>query len=739
MLSALSQGYGTWDGLTNVTGPESLPTLAMLSEHKHGVTVKSARRRKPQIVRVEEIDGSIHMPKTYLTRKGALVLYSSEQSVEDTKQPRKPIDVEKVIERLGNVRRLMASILYLNDSQVDDTDISVSDERNKVYMGFLRSVDNVLYKQRIQPGQDLKFYLKTLQLRARKLMELAGSDIARQISELLCTPVLSSRPSTSGTLATRKLSSAKLTASLKSDSYMGRKVLYPALDTSLHEMLNTPFSTSTWPLSQRHAIPNLHDSKIEEIDTECSDQRSHSAGHVSEKRHKGRLNSAISTNSGSMVEDLTLFEEVDISLPSDNGALEPDSDIENEYFNTVLNYDELPKDELREASGKDRRDIAANSSIERHLTNTPDMESSYMDAEVKSGSIMTPDITLRSGHSGTFNILNSQISKHDDASLVNTHAQQSSPQLSHGKRLGSSQDSSKEDTSLLVNQSQVMPESSDPAGSKSNQNSRSSSQHLSRSLEDAEASKPVVDSSLSKKKEPSKQQQMESHVSQLDERITLQSVPHSPTDLTDRTHSSTSSKRKKHTLPTVNNIDDDTSQKVEIPDSQFTEGRENLQLPLIRGASGKPSSIRSPVSAGSKGRSAKSSPLISASSKADPQVNVTPILSEPPPPKTKPEITYRLPPPNTIQTQPKVPTVPKINKIRDADKEALKRAEKMQKDEQKALEALMRDPDEVKEIMTSNMAEEFDETGLSLEELELAREMLNQRMAEAEKDDDTHS
>ena len=39
----------------------------------------------------------------------------------------------------------------------------------------------------------------------------------------------------------------------------------------------------------------------------------------------------------------------------------------------------------------------------------------------------------------------------------------------------------------------------------------------------------------------------------------------------------------------------------------------------------------------------------------------------------------------------------------------------------------------VKRMMESNMAEEFDDTGLTLEEMELAREMLEQKLAEAEK------
>lgn len=44
--------------------------------------------------------------------------------------------------------------------------------------------------------------------------------------------------------------------------------------------------------------------------------------------------------------------------------------------------------------------------------------------------------------------------------------------------------------------------------------------------------------------------------------------------------------------------------------------------------------------------------------------------------------------------QPKILAVAKMIKVRDADKEALKRAEKMKLEQQKALEALMKDPEE---------------------------------------------
>lgn len=53
---------------------------------------------------------------------GALVLYCSEKDAADQKNQKSKLhkseNVAKVLERLGNVRRLMASILFLNDTQV---------------------------------------------------------------------------------------------------------------------------------------------------------------------------------------------------------------------------------------------------------------------------------------------------------------------------------------------------------------------------------------------------------------------------------------------------------------------------------------------------------------------------------------------------------------------------------------------------------------------------------------------
>ena len=51
--------------------------------------------------------------------------------------------------------------------QAPDPDSSVSDKDNQVYLGFLKNLDSVLHKQKLQPGRDLTFYLHALRVHAR--------------------------------------------------------------------------------------------------------------------------------------------------------------------------------------------------------------------------------------------------------------------------------------------------------------------------------------------------------------------------------------------------------------------------------------------------------------------------------------------------------------------------------------------------------------------------------------------
>ena len=122
------------------------PSLEHLGKHKHGITVRPTKQQKPRKVFIEDGDGSITMPKTYLTRKGrqialirqyeyilvddfihvcdtspgALVLFSSPETLkrDDTYDVDKVNDIDNALEQLGNVRKLMASILFFTNLEV---------------------------------------------------------------------------------------------------------------------------------------------------------------------------------------------------------------------------------------------------------------------------------------------------------------------------------------------------------------------------------------------------------------------------------------------------------------------------------------------------------------------------------------------------------------------------------------------------------------------------------------------
>lgn len=72
---------------------------------------------------MEDVDSNI--PKTYLTRKGALVLYASDDKSHDTISDKTSTlhghdsdthNVAQVLQQLGNVRRLVESVLCMTDN-----------------------------------------------------------------------------------------------------------------------------------------------------------------------------------------------------------------------------------------------------------------------------------------------------------------------------------------------------------------------------------------------------------------------------------------------------------------------------------------------------------------------------------------------------------------------------------------------------------------------------------------------
>lgn len=85
---------------------------------------------------------------------------------------------------------------------------------------------------------------------------------------------------------------------------------------------DTPYSTSAWPQYPYPLIDSLEEKSQSERDNKSTDtRRPTTESSASVTSAKNRSNSVISTStSGSMVDDPTLFDDVEISLPADAGG-----------------------------------------------------------------------------------------------------------------------------------------------------------------------------------------------------------------------------------------------------------------------------------------------------------------------------------------------------------------------------------------------------------------------------------
>nr|KAI8758105.1 golgin subfamily A member 6-like protein 22 [Biomphalaria glabrata] len=123
LLSNLSRGYGTWTGVIDSYKfqEENLPSIdSSQMLHRHGITP----RPHSAISAVSVADGGhLDLPKTYLTRKGALMLFTApdEEPKESLKyvQPNRKIKRHKnIIDlslKLKTLERLSLSILQFGD------------------------------------------------------------------------------------------------------------------------------------------------------------------------------------------------------------------------------------------------------------------------------------------------------------------------------------------------------------------------------------------------------------------------------------------------------------------------------------------------------------------------------------------------------------------------------------------------------------------------------------------------
>ncbi|XP_021354078.1 calponin homology domain-containing protein DDB_G0272472-like isoform X2 [Mizuhopecten yessoensis] len=286
MFSPLSRGYGTWSGelydpYKGVTDTESLPCIEPgENTHRHGVTVglgprasttMSMRSGKDQPLTctlTPRSDGKLNIPKTFTTRKGALILFSSQEdgdngsastSVSRSSSRQKSALSKKfsaleTCSTLGTLDRLSLSVLQYGDQEeYDRENVSIADEKNKMVLNFIHSLDEREMDSRVRPGSELSSYLRDLKYsgrhgatylpRSRETMELRALlqglqdnkwpmsysstegapavDRSNTYAEQFTRP--SSRGSTrpgspgSGTATPRSILSArKLTASLKS-------------------------------------------------------------------------------------------------------------------------------------------------------------------------------------------------------------------------------------------------------------------------------------------------------------------------------------------------------------------------------------------------------------------------------------------------------------------------------------------------------------------------------------------
>ncbi|XP_064612038.1 apical junction molecule-like [Liolophura sinensis] len=289
MLSSLSRGWGSWNGdyIHSLAAGENhgrprkcksaLPRLGGGEEpvHRHGVTVSSRVKSASSSFRTSIPDGSIALPKTYLTRKGALLLFSSPEEEEynplrgfsQQYQPR-GINKDNLIDlslNIGTLQRLTSSVLQYGDKSFDPATSSLSDFENKLFLKFLKTLPDKGSDQETQPGGDLSFYLERLKNTSHidRYSRLNTPDVQELKSALEAldrsrssTPVhgdgeflkgRSSRPGTAPHLHKRHgsarsvsssvsrngvLSSDKLASSLKSANFIDRtKTVSPPAKT----------------------------------------------------------------------------------------------------------------------------------------------------------------------------------------------------------------------------------------------------------------------------------------------------------------------------------------------------------------------------------------------------------------------------------------------------------------------------------------------------------------------------
>eukprot|EP00058_Branchiostoma_floridae_P005005 XP_002590493.1 hypothetical protein BRAFLDRAFT_124499 [Branchiostoma floridae] len=232
LLSPLSRGQGKQNGALKVVDQsEEYPVPSFLPS-----LVPPEKTVWPLPSRLARDDGEVVLPRTYLTRRGPLLLFTTpdllmaEHAQQGDHQPRKSRDRLKGMESgitLGTVDGLIDSVLQFGLEEAAD------EPKGKTFLRFLKGLDERSIDMRAQPGGDLGVYLRHLKSSASRPKLSRESDSSR--SDLLFlsdnSRTLSSdfglkghsRSFSSGIGTSNRLSSGQLLASLQSTgTYLGR-------------------------------------------------------------------------------------------------------------------------------------------------------------------------------------------------------------------------------------------------------------------------------------------------------------------------------------------------------------------------------------------------------------------------------------------------------------------------------------------------------------------------------------
>ncbi|XP_019637819.1 PREDICTED: titin homolog [Branchiostoma belcheri] len=227
LLSPLSRGQGKQNGALKVVDkseeysvPSFLPSLVPPEKTVWHLPSRLARD-----------DGEVVLPRTYLTRRGPLLLFTTPDMLMAEQQgeqhrPRASRHRLKGTEpgvTLGTVDGLIESVLQFGLEEAAD------EPKGKTFLRFLKGLDERSIDMRAQPGGDLGVYLRHLKSSAGRPKFSRESDSSQYYSDNSRTlsgdfgPKGHSRSYSSGVGMNNKLSSGQLLASLQSaGSYLGR-------------------------------------------------------------------------------------------------------------------------------------------------------------------------------------------------------------------------------------------------------------------------------------------------------------------------------------------------------------------------------------------------------------------------------------------------------------------------------------------------------------------------------------